>query len=103
MSVDFKKLTNDLRMLVNSLMVRCANAEQKIAERDAYIETLKAQIAALELEKTGVASKYECLKAGAAQGVNPDDVAGLKDKYLALVREIDDCISLMQHGRKNKN
>ena len=101
MSVDFRKLINDLRMLVDSLMVRCTNAEEKVAERDEEIKNLKAQISQLEAERAEITSKYESLKAGAARGVTPEDVAGLKDKYLALVREIDDCISLMQHGRKN--
>ncbi|MCF0180567.1 MAG: hypothetical protein HUJ97_10050 [Bacteroidales bacterium] len=101
MSVNFSKLIGDLRMLVDSLMVRCTNAETKLAERDSEIENLKARIKDLETQKQEITSKYESLKAGAINGMNPEDMAGLKDKYLALVREIDDCISLMQHGRKN--
>lgn len=101
MGVDFRKLINDLRMLVNSLMVRCTNAEEKLAERDLEIKNLKAQVEALNAEKTELTSKYNNLKEGAIQGQNPEDVTRLKEKYLALVREIDDCINLMQHGRKN--
>jgi len=101
MGVDFRKLINDLRMLVNSLMVRCTNAEEKLAERDLEIKNLKAQVEALNAEKTELTSKYNNLKEGTIQGQNPEDVTRLKEKYLALVREIDDCISLMQHGRKN--
>lgn len=101
MGVDFRKLINDLRMLVNSLMVRCTNAEEKLAERDLEIKNLKAQLEALNAEKTELTSKYNNLKEGTIQGQNPEDVARLKEKYLALVREIDDCINLMQHGRKN--
>lgn len=85
--------------MVEALKVRCSAAEQKVAEKGREIEALQSQIKDLNSQLSLITSKYESLKAGMAQGETREELASQKDKYLALVREIDDCIRLMQHGR----
>ena len=100
MSVDFRRLTTDLRSLVACLKERCSIAERKVEQQKEEIEGLNSRISELEALNKDITSKYESLQAGLAQGGgSPEELANLKDRYLALVREIDDCIGLMQHGR----
>lgn len=99
MSVDFRRLTADLRSLVVRLKERCSIAEQKIEQQKQEIADLNSRIDQLEALNQEITSKYQSLKAGMATGESPDEVSALKDRYLAMAREIDDCIRLMQHGR----
>lgn len=99
MSVDFRRLTTDLRALVACLKERCSIAERKIEQQKSEIADLKNRISELESQKIDITSKYESLQAGMAHGGSAEEITSLKDRYLALVREIDDCIGLMQHGR----
>ena len=99
MSVDFRRLTTDLRSLVACLKERCSIAERKVEQQKHEIADLNARIEELETLNKEITSKYQSLQTGMAQGGSAEELSGLKDRYLALVREIDDCISLMQHGR----
>lgn len=99
MSVDFRRLIADLRSLVMALKERCSSAERKIAQQQQEIADLNQRIAELETLNKDLTSKYQNLQAGMTQGRSTGEISELKDRYLALVREIDDCISLMQHGR----
>ena len=58
MSVDFKKLTNDLRSLVACLKERCSMAENKIEQQKQEIEILNGRIAQLEALNAQIANKY---------------------------------------------
>lgn len=98
MSVDFKRLINDLRTLVTCLKERCSIAENKIEQQKQEIEDLNNRIGQLEALNKELASKYQSLQEGMVLSSNSEEVTSLKDRYLALVREIDDCIGLMQHG-----
>lgn len=98
MSVDFKRLITDLRTLVTCLKERCSIAENKIEQQKQEIEDLNNRIGQLEALNKELASKYQSLQEGMVLSSNSEEVTSLKDRYLALVREIDDCIGLMQHG-----
>ena len=99
MSVDFRGLTDDLRMLVACIKERCSIAERKIEQQKQEIAQLNSRIAELEALNEEITSKYQSLQAGMTMSGSAEEVSALKDRYLALVREIDDCIGLMQHGR----
>lgn len=99
MSVDFRRLITDLRSLVMALKERCSSAERKVAQQQQEIADLNQRIHDLEALNKDLTSKYHSLQTGMTQGRTAEEVSELKDRYLALVREIDDCISLMQHGR----
>lgn len=99
MGVDFKGLIADLRSLVICLKERCSIAESKLEQQKTEIESLQKQIAKLESDNREIMSKYKNLQTGMTQGRSAEEISELKEKYLALVREIDDCIRIMQHGR----
>lgn len=99
MSVDFRGLTDDLRTLVACIKERCSIAERKIEQQKQEIAQLNSRIAELEALNEDITSKYQSLQAGMTMSGSAEEVSALKDRYLALVREIDDCIGLMQHGR----
>lgn len=100
MSVDFRRLTDDLRSLVACIVERCKIAENKVEQQKQEIAMLNSRIAQLEADKKEITSKYKSLQAGMTiGGGSAAEVSALKDRYLALVREIDECIELMRHGR----
>ena len=79
MSIDFRRLTSDLRMLIDRLKNRCLEAEAHVSDLQQQLQDLQAQ---------GLA----------ATGGNPEQVEQLKNLYLAMVSEIDACIETLQHG-----
>ena len=100
MSVDFRRLTTDLRSLVACIRERCSIAENKVEQQKLEIARLNSSIEQLEASNKEITSKYQSLQAGMASGCgSAAEVSALKDRYLALVREIDECIKLMQNGR----
>lgn len=99
MIADFRQLTTDLAALVGQLKQRCLEAEAHAAELEQQLAEQSAQLAQLKAEKTDIETKYRNLKTGvAAAGNNAEQVALLKEQYLAMVSEIDACIAMLQHG-----
>ena len=99
MSIDFRRLTSDLRMLIDRLKNRCLEAEANVSDLQQQLQDLQAQYKQLEKEKAELDRKYENLRSGlAATGGNPEQVEQLKNLYLAMVSEIDACIETLQHG-----
>ncbi len=99
MSVNFRKLTTDLRTLIAQLKRRCLEAEARVSDLQRQVEEQQAKIKQLEAEKAALDRKYQNLQSGlAATGGNPEQVEQLKKQYLAMVSEIDACIETLQHG-----
>jgi chromosome segregation ATPase len=99
MSVDFRKLTTDLRTLISRLKQRCLEAEARVADLQRQLDEQQERIKQLEAEKAELDRKYQNLQSGlAATGGNPAQVEQLKKQYLAMVSEIDACIETLQHG-----
>jgi len=99
MSVDFRQLTTDLQTLTGQLKHRCLEAEERVASLEHQLEELQLYVAQLEAEKSDIETKYHNLQSGmAATGNDPAQVARLKEQYLAMVSEIDACITLLQNG-----
>ena len=99
MSIDFRKLTGDLRMLIGQLKQRCIEAEARAKDLQRQLDEQQEKCRQLEQEKAELDRKYQYLRAGlAASGNDPEQVERLKKQYLAMVSEIDACIQTLQHG-----
>lgn len=103
MSVDFRRLLTDLRTLVSALEARCTAAEAREASLRRELD--EAQVRGHELEERlrEVTARYENLQSGLGAGGERADgeaarasVRAQRDRYLALVREIDDCIAKLE-------
>lgn len=98
MSANFRQLTDDLQVLVNRLEQRCLAAEVRVSELEAQLEQQQTQIAQIEAEKAEIETKYRNLQtAQAASQGDPAEVSRLKEQYLAMVSEIDACITMLQN------
>ncbi len=95
MSVDFKKLLHELRALIVTLEERCTASESYNAELLQQVEQQQKRIEALEAEKTRLESNYRDLQSGMALGSahSEEEIKMLKDRFLGMVHEIDDCIA----------
>ena len=99
MSIDLRKLTSDLRMLIDRLKKRCIEAEAHITDLQRQLDEQQEKYKQLEKEKAELDRKYQFLRSGlAASGNDPEQVERLKKQYLAMVSEIDACIQTLQHG-----
>lgn len=98
MSVDFKQIIIELRSLVINLEERCAKAEVKLAQCEESLKLKQQQIVQLEAECQAISSKYQSLQSGMTQCGTTEEVTLLKERYLAMVREIDDCIAKLETG-----
>lgn len=99
MNRDFSQLTSELSSLTQQLKRRCIEAEARVADLQRQVEGQNARIATLEAENLELDTKYHSLQSGlAATGGNPEQIAQLKEQYLAMVSEIDACIATLQHG-----
>lgn len=99
MNRDFRQLTQDLIVLTDRLKSRCLAAEERVRELEQQIGQQQQRIAQLEEENQVIDTKYQNLQTGlAATGRDPQQVARLKEQYLAMVSEIDACIDKLQHG-----
>ena len=99
MSIDFRKLTGDLRRLIGQLKKRCLEAEARVADLQRQLDEQQDKCRKLEKEKAELDRKYQNLRSGlAATGNDPEQVEQLKKQYLAMVSEIDACIQTLQHG-----
>lgn len=95
--VDLRTLTTELKQLIGQLKRRCTEAEDRVTVLQRQIEDLQTKINTLEAEKAELNTKYQNLQTGlAATGREPEQVALLKEQYLAMVSEIDACIAKLQ-------
>jgi predicted nucleic acid-binding Zn-ribbon protein len=99
MSIDFRKLTGDLRVLIGRLKKRCIEAEARATDLQRQLDEQQEKYKRLEMEKAELDKKYQYLRSGlAASGNDPEQMERLKKQYLAMVSEIDACIQTLQHG-----
>lgn len=101
MSVDFRQLTVELRVLINRLKQRCLEAEARNDDMERKITSLQERVAQLEEENNTLRTKYSDLQTGIAAASQTGDASQtdhLKEQYLAMVSEIDACIAMLQHG-----
>lgn len=99
MSIDFRKLTDDLRLLIEKLKQRCLEAEARASDLQRQLAQQQQRCRQLEKELAELDTKYQNLQsAKAAIGGNPEQTERLKSQYLAMVSEIDACIRTLQHG-----
>ena len=94
---EIRTLTTELKQLIGQLKCRCTEAEDRVSALNRQIEELQSRIERLEVEKTELETKYQNLQTGlAATGRHPEQVALLREQYLAMVSEIDACIAKLQ-------
>lgn len=89
----FAALIQELRKQVNLLKERCALAEAKAEELTEVNQLQQSRINELENSNEELTNKYQGLRAGTAQGASEEDLRKLQDRYLAMIREIDSCLS----------
>ena len=89
---------DELRRQVALLRERCLSSESQV--RELISRNAQSQLRVAELEKANqeLMQKFRNLQAGTATSRNADDVAQLRSRYLAMIREIDDCIEKL-NGR----
>ena len=94
---DFRTLTTELKQLIGQLKRRCTSAEARVTDLQRQIDEQEQTIDRLEAEKAELETKYRNLQTGlAATGRDPQQVAKLREQYLAMVSEIDACIAKLQ-------
>ena len=94
---DLRTLTSGLRELIGQLKRRCTEAEARATDLQRQVEDLQSRIQGLEAEKDELNTRFQHLQTGlAATGRDPQQVALLKERYLAMVSEIDACIAKLQ-------
>lgn len=100
MNIDFRQLVTDLNSLIARLKERCTEAEVRAENLQKIIDEQHSRIAQLEAEKAEIDMRYHNLQLGMAATENKDEqINQLKEKYLAMVSEIDACIATLQHGQ----
>ncbi|MBQ0056235.1 MAG: hypothetical protein KBT20_01150 [Bacteroidales bacterium] len=87
-----------LREQVGLLKERCVAAEKKVALLEQKSQSDEAKIVQLEQQNKDITEKYQNLMAGAATATSPEEIERLRNRYLAMIREIDDCIEKL-NGR----
>lgn len=111
MSVDFYRLLTNLRTLVSALEARCTAAEARETSLRQTLEEERARNKTLKETLYEVTSRYENLQVGLGAGSSDVTTAESvrvsvrvqRNKYLALVREIDDCIAKLERSGWNAN
>lgn len=97
MSTDLRSLTTELRLLIGQLKNRCTEAEKREAELRQQVQEQQMTIGQLEQQLTELNTRYNNLRTGlCATGSRPEQVAELREQYLAMVSEIDACIAKLQ-------
>ena len=97
MRPDIRSLTTELRSLVSQLKRRCIEAEARVTDLQTQVNAQEATITQLQQQLAEVNTKYQNLQTGlAATGNRPEQVARLREQYLAMVSEIDACIAKLQ-------
>ncbi len=89
----FAALMDGLRQQIQLLKVRCIDAETEVARLKTENQEKQSKISELEKENQELNDKYLGLQASAVKGASPEEVENLRDRYLAMIREIDLCLS----------
>lgn len=89
----FVALMNNLRQQVGLLKQRCKTAEEELtAQRQANADQ-EEEISQLKQANQELADKYKRLQAGVSMGSSAEEIEELRDRYLAMIREIDLCLT----------
>ena len=97
MSSDLRLLTARLRSLISLLKQRCVEAEAQVEDLQREVLAQQQTITQLQQQLDETNTKYQNLQTGlAATGSQPEQVARLREQYLAMVSEIDACIAKLQ-------
>ncbi len=98
MSQDLRLLTTELKSLVSQLKSRCIEAEARVSDLQRQVREQQGSIDLLQQQLSEMNTKYQNLQLGlAATGNQPEQVAKLREQYLAMVSEIDACIAKLQY------
>lgn len=89
----FVALMNNLRQQIEMLKKRCIAAETALAEQKQANEDQQEKINLLQQANQEWADKYQHLQAGAINGTSPEEIEKLRSRYLAMIREIDLCLT----------
>lgn len=98
MSVDFRHLIAQLREMTARLQQRCLEAEAKVTDLNYVLSEKETEINTLKQRNAELVIRYENVKAGLA-GKGSGDVEGVKEQYRKLIREVDECIEMLQHAK----
>lgn len=96
MSVNIRKQLIDLRSLIITLEERCTALRTQNTDLRNLVAEQKKQIEGLEILNQQLETKYRNLQIGMAAGHSPEEVESLKNRFMAMVREIDDCIAKLE-------
>lgn len=96
MSVNIRKQLIDLRSLIITLEERCTALRTQNTDLRNLVAEQKKQIESLEILNQQLETKYRNLQIGMAAGHSPEEVESLKSRFMAMVREIDDCIAKLE-------
>lgn len=94
----FGPLLDELCKQIAMLKKRCLDAEARVAELEQQHNDQQERIERLEAEKLALTENYQNLKAGAANVATGEEIEELRSRYLAMIREIDECIERL-NGR----
>ena len=86
-------LMKGLRQQIEVLKERCIKAETECKRLQEENQTQQNRIGELEKINQELNEKYRSLQAGTIQGASAEEVKNLRDRYLAMIREIDLCLS----------
>lgn len=89
---DFSQLLKDLRSQVKRLEERCAQAESRISELVEQDRNNQVRIGELQSANRELTQRFQNLQASSS-GRTADETEALRERYLAMIREIDDCIA----------
>ena len=89
---DFSQLLKDLRCQVTRLKERCAQAENRISELVEQDRENQVRIGELTAANQELTQRFQNLQASST-GRSADETEALRERYLAMIREIDDCIA----------
>lgn len=88
----FGPLLDNLRAQVETIKQRCLKAEAQVAELEADKAGMQERTRQLEEENRILTEKYQNLRAGTASVASAEEIEDLRSRYLAMIREIDECI-----------
>jgi predicted RNase H-like nuclease (RuvC/YqgF family) len=95
MTEDQKKLGALFESRVTQLMCVCDQLRQENAELKQQTEELRYSNSVLEKENRTIKIKYDNLKIARIISVKQDDFKGAKNQLSQLVKEVDQCIALL--------
>lgn len=89
----FAALMGGLRQQIELLKQRCIEAESQVDQLKQISQEQQDRIMQLESDNQSLAEKYQGLQAGSAVGSSAEEITKLRDRYLAMIREIDLCLT----------